>query len=84
MAISVRLDEETEQGLERVAAAQGLSKSELIRRCLTEYLSRQAARPSAWQLGADLFGRVGSGRSDRSENRQQLVRESLHARKSRR
>ena len=84
MAISVRLDEKTERGLEQVAAASGLSKSDLIRQCLTEFLARQAARPRAWELGVDLFGQAGSGRADLSENRKQIVRGKIHARKNRR
>jgi hypothetical protein len=81
MAISVRLDQQTTRALEKAAAASGLSKSDLVRRCLVEFLNRQQPRPLAWELGKDVFGRFGSGRSDLSQNRKQVIRERIHGRK---
>ena len=37
----------------------------------------------AWEAGKELFGRHSSGRSNRSTDRKQLVREKVRARRSR-
>jgi hypothetical protein len=84
MTISVRLDQETARALEKAAAASGLSKSDLLRRCLAEFLSREQPRQLAWELGKHLFGRFGSGRSDLSQGRKRVIRAKIHARKSHR
>ncbi len=57
--ISVRLDEETEQHLDRIACMQGLSRSELVRQAINKYLDKYQ-RPTPWQLGQKLFGKHGS------------------------
>lgn len=57
--ISVRLDQETEQHLDRVAIMQGISRSELVRLAIDKYLAKYN-RPSPWELGKDLFGKHGS------------------------
>jgi hypothetical protein len=83
MAISVRLDAQTEEALAEAAAAKGLTKSDFIRLCVTDFLARQEPRARAWDLGHDLFGKAGSGRKDLSKNRKPLVREKIHASKDR-
>jgi hypothetical protein len=84
MTISVRLDEFTERALAQAAATRGMSKSDLIRQCLSEFLTRHGTQSQPWELGVDLFGQVGSGRTDLSKNRKALVREKIHARQNRR
>jgi RHH-type rel operon transcriptional repressor/antitoxin RelB len=81
--ISLRLGKELEQTLERVALRQGLSKSELVRRCLQRYLDDAASPPTPWDLGKDLFGKYASGRKDLSQRRKELVREKIHGRRRR-
>ena len=69
---------------DRAASRKRVSKSQLVRDCLQAYLSADNDAPLAWELGKDLFGKVGSGRSDLSRNRKQIVREKLNARHRRR
>ena len=54
------------------------SKSQLIRDCLQAFLDAESDAPVAWELGKELFGKVGSGRSDLSQNRKQIVRDKLN------
>ena len=55
---TVKLPPRLEQSLRRQSAVEGRSISELMRDALTAYLaSVPQAPPSAWLLGADLFGR---------------------------
>lgn len=84
MTISIRLDARLEREVERVAEQAGISKSELVRRSLVKYLAEHHERPSAWELGKDLFGRVGGGRPDLSTNRKKILGEILRAKQNRR
>ena len=84
MTISLRLDKELTKKLDSLARARGVSRSEVIRECLEEFLSREQQRPSAWELGKELFGRVGSGRRTLARDRKQIVKERVRAEASRR
>lgn len=79
MAISLRLTKDLEKKLNRAAVRSGLSKSAFVRRCLEKELTAKPLRPSAYELGKDLFGKYSSGRSDLSTNSEQVVRELIHA-----
>ena len=58
MTTTVKLPPSLEQSLRRQSAVEGRSISDLMRDALTAYLARvPQAPPSAWSLGADLFGR---------------------------
>ena len=82
MTVSVRLDDDLQGKLDSAAKMQGVSKSELIRRCVKDYLDRSNIENPAWELGKSLFGQVGSGRSDLSANHKRIFREKLNAEKS--
>lgn len=84
MTISLRLDEQLARQLDAAARKEGVSKSELIRRCLEAHLSDRQTQPSAWELGKDLFGRYSSGRSDLAERSEEIVSERIHAKARRR
>ena len=80
MSVSVRLPRPVEKELARAASRKRVSKSQLIRDCLEAYLTANSDTPLAWELGKDLFVKVGSGRSDLSQNRKQILRDKLNAR----
>ena len=63
------------------ARAEGVSKSELVRRIVADY-ARVHPVNAAWEAGRDLFGRHASGESDRSSNRRALVRERIRSKRS--
>jgi hypothetical protein len=84
MPLCVRLDEQTERALAEAAAAAGLTKSDLVRKCVAEFLAGQAPAARAWEAGRKLFGKYGSGRGDLSKRRRELVREKVHAKARRR
>lgn len=78
--ISLRLSEELAKRLEQAAKAEGASKSEFIRQCLVDRLDGESpARPTAWELGKDLFGCFDSGDGTLSERADEVVRERIHA-----
>lgn len=81
--LSVRLDAQTEQALERTAKSQGLTKSELLRSLIDERLKEESQRATPWQLGHERFGRVGSGRGDLSTTRKAKLKEKLRGKTGR-
>jgi hypothetical protein len=84
MTISLRLDRSLERELDRFARVEGTSKSGLVRSLISDFVNRKTSRLTSWELGMDVFGRVGSGRNDLSVDRKALLREKLNAKKNRR
>lgn len=82
MVISLRLNDRLRRKLAALAKARGISKSELIRKCLDEYLTHAADEPTAWDLGKDLFGCYDSGQGDWSKRAEDIARERIHARRA--
>jgi RHH-type transcriptional regulator, rel operon repressor / antitoxin RelB len=81
--ISIRLDKQMEREVATAAKVRGVTKSEFIRACLREYLGGGPSK-SAWELGKDVFGKYGSGRTDLARNAKQIAREKIHAKKGNR
>jgi predicted DNA-binding protein len=83
MTISLRLEGRLEQELNNYAKMMGLTKSELIRNLITEFINRESKKPSPWELGRHVFGRVGSSQGNLSADRKKIIKEKLHAKKNR-
>lgn len=81
--VTLRLDPKLEAELKARARQLGVTKSELIRESIVQYMARADA-PSAWEAGKDLFGQYGSGEGDLSENRKTKLKEKLEAKRGRR
>ena len=80
--LSVKMQAELERELEAAARASGLTKSEFVRRGLRDAIVRvkKGAKPSPWDLGKDLFGKVSSGNPDLSRTRaRDFIRARRHA-----
>ena len=58
----------------------GVSKSELIRKSITEYLSK-LEKPSAWELGQDVFGKYACENANLAKDRKKLIKEKISAKK---
>lgn len=83
MTLSIRLDPELEAELARAAAQTGLSKSELVKAGLREYLARLKPRKTPYELGADLFGGTQAGPGDLAGRRKAYLAESLRVKNDR-
>jgi len=79
--ITLRLDPTLEQKISNVAKNLGLSKSELVRKSLVEYLTK-VNNQNAWEAGQDLFGKYASGKGNLSSERKELLKEKLRAKRS--
>ncbi len=80
--ITLRLDKKLETDIQATATMMGLSKSELIRVSVTEYIQKQKPQ-NAWELGAELFGKYASGDGNLSVNRKALMKEKIRAKQNR-
>jgi len=56
MTLTVRLPSSVEQELAEYCFKRRLTKSEAVKQALMELLSANAGKPSAYDLGKDLFG----------------------------
>jgi len=76
--ITLRLDPNLDQIVSNAAKNLGLSKSELVRKSLVEYIGK-INNQNAWEVGKDLFGKYESGKTNLSSNRKALVKEKIRA-----
>ena len=77
--VSVRLPRGMEQKLERLSAKGKISKSEIIKEALEEYLNKLEQAEQPYILGEELFGKYGSGSGVLSRDYKKLVRGKIHA-----
>ena len=78
--ITLRLDPKLEKTINDVAHRLGVSKSELIRKSVTEFIDK-LEKPSPWDLGSDIFGKYASGQDNLSKDRKALVKEKISAKR---
>ncbi len=78
--ITLRLDPKLDQLVGNAAKNLGLSKSELVRKSLVEYIGK-IENQNAWEVGKDLFGRYESGKNNLSSNRKKLMKQKIKAKR---
>ncbi|VAX10362.1 hypothetical protein MNBD_GAMMA26-1526 [hydrothermal vent metagenome] len=78
--ITLRLDQQLEKTINDAAHRLGLSKSELIRKSVIEYIDK-LKKPSPWELGNDFFGKYASGQDNLSQDRKALLKEKIRAKR---
>ncbi len=77
MPVSVRLDRETEELLEKAARIMSKPKSKIMKESIKQYCSQVVTRKkmSPYELAKDLIGKEGSGRGDLSIRGEEILRE---------
>ena len=80
--LTVRLTDKEEKQLNEYAKLSDLSKSQIVKEALVEYISKRKDSTSAYALGADLFGLEGSNQSDKSSTYKARLKEKLRAKNS--
>lgn len=78
--LTIRLDKKTEEQLETTSEMLGMSKSEVVRQSLQQFLSN-VEKPSAWDLGQDLFGKHSSGIKNLSLSKRAQISDRIRAKK---
>lgn len=84
MSISIRLDPATETVLRQRLRDQDTPLSEFVREAIREKLGHSDTAKSPYELGRAVFGRHGSGETDRSLRRKQIVKKAIDAKHRRR
>lgn len=75
--LTVRLPEELESEISRLAEREHRPKSEIVKEALQAYLSAQRQRQNSYELGKDLFGVSASGSREGSSTYKERVREKV-------
>ena len=74
--ITLRLDPELEQNVQNTAKILGVTKSELIRKSISEYI-KKIVHPSPWDIGKEYFGKYSSGQESLSTDRKTLLKTKI-------
>lgn len=78
--ITLRLDPKLEQEVNVTAKNLGLTKSELIRKSINNYLG-VLPKPTAWEIGEELFGNYSSGLGNLSTKRKEMIKNKIKAKR---
>lgn len=74
---SIRLSDELSEKLKQIADADKKTKTEIVKLAIEKYIGEYEKKLSPYTLGKDLFGKYGSGETDRSVNRKQILKDKL-------
>jgi predicted transcriptional regulator len=79
MPVSVRLDKETEELLERAARIMSKPRSKVMKESIRDFCLRivEQEKKTPYELSKDLIGKEGSGRGDLSVRGEEILREML-------
>jgi hypothetical protein len=69
--------------LEKIAGARKITKSQLIREAIDEYLVSREKEVTLFMVGENFFGRYGSGKGDLSTTYKNILKDKLNAKGSR-
>ncbi len=77
MPVSVRLDKETEELLEKAARIMSKPRSRVMKESIKNYCLRivEQEKKTPYELSKDLIGKEGSGRGDLSVRGEEILRE---------
>ena len=78
--ITLRLDPKLEEAVNTAAKNLGLTKSDLIRKSILDYLDK-VGNQNAWEVGQDLFGKYASGMENMSMDRKKILKEKIRAKR---
>ena len=82
--ISLRVTAQEAAAIQRLAKALGLTQSDVLKQGIVALQNQLQEQRSSYELGADLFGRHGSGRTDTSVQRRAMYNEAVRAKRARR
>lgn len=75
--ISVRLPEELEDKLNKLAEIEDLTKTDIVNNALENYINEREQKLKPYELGKDLFGSAGTGDKNSSINYKNEVGEKI-------
>ena len=75
---TVRLNDDIDHKLVQLIDLEKTTKTEIIKKAISEYYEQHVQRKTPYELGESLFGRVGS-EPDLSQNYKRILKEKLNA-----
>ena len=81
--LNVRLPNELEREVDRLAAEERTTKTQIVRAALERYLESRRDVATSYERGKSLFGRYSSGATDGSTTYKQRVKAKLREKHSR-
>ncbi|MCG2588009.1 CopG family ribbon-helix-helix protein [Rhodohalobacter sulfatireducens] len=79
---SVRLPDEIEKELKSLAEQKKVSRSNIIKEALVEYISKEKKYNRPYDIGEEYFGKRGSGEKDRSTTYKSRIKEKIREKQS--
>lgn len=76
---SIRLPKDLERMVEELSKKEQVTKSEIVREALQEYMAKREKAEHPYLLGEDLFGKYGSDSGSKSVEYKKIVRDKIHA-----
>ena len=78
--ITLRLDPKLEKTINNIAHQMGISRSELIRKSISDFIGK-LGKPSPWELGNAVFGKYASENDSLSRDRKALLKEKIRSKR---
>ncbi|NBC03711.1 MAG: ribbon-helix-helix protein, CopG family [Bacteroidetes bacterium] len=79
---SVRLPDKIEKELKSLAEQKKVSRSNIIKEALVEYISKEKKYNRPYDIGKQYFGKRGSGEKDRSTTYKSRIKEIIREKQS--
>ncbi len=79
---SLRLDKDTEKKIYEISLNENVSKSDVVKEALEQYIVGYEKRANPYSIGKDLFGKHSSGESDGSVNYKEKVKQKINEKMS--
>lgn len=80
--ISLRISSKTEDELNDYCKKMSVSKSQVVKEALAQYLLQKQNALDPYEAGKDLFGQEGSGQEDNSQTYKAKVKSKIDAKHS--
>lgn len=74
---SVRLPEDIDKELESLANQKKVSRSDIIKEALVEYMAKEKKYNKPFEIGTRYFGKHGSGEHDRSATYKSRIKSKI-------
>jgi len=75
--LTVRLSEDLEKEIERIATEEKATKSQVIKNALKEYIKKRKLNKTPYELGKDLFGKFEFDEESLSKSYKEKIKEKL-------
>ncbi|HBE03661.1 MAG: hypothetical protein A2096_09465 [Spirochaetes bacterium GWF1_41_5] len=76
--LTVRLPSNLELKIKQISQKDHISKSDIVKEAISEYIQKHGSNISSFKLGEDNFGKYSSGNSNLSLNYKNILKQKLN------